>query len=186
MKKWIAASIPLLMGAFVFVALDRGTKSPAGPAHSVEPAGALKSANAKADQAHEWRSLQEELKKKPGHAPILFRMAEIARAQGKPKEAADALGQILAQEASNVEARLELGRVLFEAGDIQGAIRETDQILRANPRHVDALYNLGAIYGNTGREDLARKYWAQAVAADPASPSGRQAKEALGRLPPRP
>ncbi|MBI1789322.1 MAG: tetratricopeptide repeat protein [Acidobacteria bacterium] len=139
-------------------------------------------ANPAADRAHEMKSLEAELQKKPDHAPILFRMAQLARELGKPAEAAQHLEQILKAEPDHPEALLELGRTLFESGDVQGAIARTNRLLAINPTQVDALYNLGAIYGNLNQPDQARQYWQRAVAAGPASESGLRAKESLARL----
>jgi tetratricopeptide (TPR) repeat protein len=153
----------------------RVTASQAGPPAAANPA---------ADRAHEMKSLEVELEKKPGHTPILFRMAQLARETGKPADAVQHLKEILKQEPNNQEALLELGRALYEAGDIDGAIAETNRLLALNAKQVDALYNMGAIYGNLNKPDLARQYWQRAVTADPSSESGRRAKESLGRLAP--
>lgn len=132
----------------------------------------------------ELESLQQHLSKKPNHTPVLLRMAQVAREMGKPAEAAQHLRQALQQEPGNREARLELGRALYETGDIGGAIKETQELLSKDPRDVDALYNSGAIYGNMKQDDLARKYWLQAVAIAPGSPSGQLAKQGLSQLSP--
>ena len=132
----------------------------------------------------ELESLQQHLSKKPNHTPVLLRMAQVAREMGKPGEATQHLRQALQQEPGNREARLELGRALYETGDIGGAIKETQELLSKDPRDVDALYNLGAIHGNMKQDDLARKYWLQAVAIAPGSPSGQLAKQGLSQLSP--
>jgi len=85
----------------------------------------------------------------------------------------------VAGDPDNAETRLELGRELFETGNVDRAIQETKKILEKKPLYVDALYNLGAMYGNLGQDDLARQYFAKAVAADPISPSGQKAKKGL-------
>ena len=130
----------------------------------------------------ELESLQQHLSKKPNHAPVLLRLAQVAREMGKLEEAAQHLRQVLQQEPGNREARLELGRALYETGDIGGAMKETQALLSKDPRDVDALYNLGAIYGNMKQDDLARKYWLQAVATAPGSPSGQLARQGLTQL----
>ncbi len=182
-QKILAASATggvLFLGLF---AVNRRQPSPPRASHEELPAPG---ANPAADQAHEAKALAVELKKKPDHTPILFRMAQLEREMGKPAEAANHLRQILTREPANQEARLELGRVLYETGDVQGAIEETNRLLTQNPKHVDALYNMGAIYGNLQKNELARQYWERAVASDPASESGRRAKDSLLRLtPPR-
>jgi len=134
-----------------------------------------------ADKRHEAMALEAELRKKPDHVPILFRLAQLARESGKPAEAIPHLRKILELEPKNMDARLELGRDLYDTGDVTGALSETNQILMENPKNVDALYNMGAIYANVSKPDAAREYWARAVSSDPNSDSGKRAAEGVAR-----
>jgi tetratricopeptide (TPR) repeat protein len=132
---------------------------------------------------HEAKMLAEELKRKPGHVPVLFRLAQLAEQSGHPKDAVPFLRDILKQEPNNQDALLELGRVLFDTGDVAGALEQTNRVLEMQPGQPDALYNLGAVYANIGNAELARKYWQRLVQSSPQSESGLRAKESLGRLP---
>lgn len=132
-----------------------------------------------ADPAHEMASLEVELKRNPAHTPILLRLAELKREAGKGDEAIRLLRKAAETDDGSTEARLELGRALFEKGDSDGAIATTQAILQKDPRHVDALYNLGAIYGNTGNDGSAREYFKRAIAAGPTTDSGKKALAAL-------
>ncbi|MBI3683712.1 MAG: tetratricopeptide repeat protein [Acidobacteria bacterium] len=181
-KKLLLAAIPLAAGLLVFLSLNKlSAPKPGTPAH---PAAAKETAPSKADRIHEKISLEEQLKKNPGHAPILLRLAELSKESGKPDEAASHLRELLRNEPKNVEARLELGRTLYESGDVHGAIEQTKLVLEQDPGHVDALYNLGAIYGNLNQDAKAREYFTRAAAAAPDSESGRRAKESLKQLRP--
>jgi tetratricopeptide (TPR) repeat protein len=131
---------------------------------------------------HELKELSVELEKKPGHTPILMRIAQIEHDQGKLEDAASHLRQVLKSEPANADAHLELGRVLYEKGDRAGGTAETERALAINPKHVDALYNLGAIYANAGNVERARSYWRSAMNADPKSESGQQARQSLAKL----
>ena len=146
------------------------------PARSAAP-------SEKAAKAHEMSSLAEALKQQPGHAPILFRLAQLSEESGKPAEAIAHLKAILAQDPDNVEARLELGKVLFETGDITGSIQETNAILQRQPTNADALYNLGAVYANMGNTKQARRYWTELARSNPRSESARRVGTMLAQLP---
>jgi len=100
--------------------------------------------------SHEVAVLDEALRKKPDHAPILMRLAKLKSEAGQRDEAAGHLQEILRIEPENLDARLELGRIRFEEGDIQEAVAQNEKILQFDPNHPDALYNMGAIYGNLG------------------------------------
>jgi tetratricopeptide (TPR) repeat protein len=131
---------------------------------------------------HEAKMLASELKKKPGHVPILLRLAKIASDSGHPAEAIEHLEEALRHEPENIEARLELGKLLFERGSVQGAIEQNSTILKLKPDNPDALYNLGAIYGNIGNTPRAVQYWNRLLAVDPQSESGRRASRMLALL----
>ncbi len=149
------------------------TKAPAADSSNL-PAGV--------DKRHEALALEAQLQKKPDHVPILTRLAQIARENGKPAEAIPYLRKIVSLEPKNAEAHLELGRDLYDTGDVAGALEQTNQVLAAEPNNADALYNMGAIYANSNKIDVARDYWKRAAASDPASDSGKRAADSLQRL----
>ncbi len=179
-RKLITIIVPLVIGGGILFSLSAllAPKPSTTPAAATSPVTSAAPANA----AHEKASLEEELRKNPGHPPILLRLAEIASAEGKAKDAINYLRQAVEADSKNADARLELGRALHDTGDIEGAIQETTKLVKDHPDNVDGLYNLGAIYANQGKNDLARQYWNQAVAAGPASDSGLKAKNGLSKL----
>lgn len=186
--KLLIACIPFALGAAGFLALNRKPAAESAAPSAALPPGhppigtpTARSGNA-SEKLHEKLALEEQLKKKPGHAPILFRLAELAKEAGQPVEAAGHLRAILEQEPKNLEARLELGRVLFESGDVAGALKETRVILDENPNHAEALYNLGAIYGNLRQDEKAYEYFERAAAAGGESEIGKRARANLSQL----
>jgi tetratricopeptide (TPR) repeat protein len=132
--------------------------------------------------AHEAKVLAMALEKKPGHTPVLLKLAKIESEEGRYQDASRHLREIVSKEPGNAEARLELGKVLFQLGDVRGAIEQTQAILEVHPDYADALYNLGAIYGNIGNRDRAMEYWKRLVALDPHSESGQKAEQMMNRL----
>ncbi len=180
-KKWVLLALGLgLAGVMTF--LFRATSRQDAPAAPAGSRMAPAARPAPETPEHELQALAVHLQKKPGHVPVLMRMAQLERERGKTAEAEARLREALKTEPSNLDARLELGRVLYERGDIAGAIGETQKILASAPGQIDALYNLGAIYANLGNRELARSYWTKASQADPGAESGRKAREGLARL----
>jgi cytochrome c-type biogenesis protein CcmH/NrfG len=179
-NKWVifGAFCALLAGFAAFLLhVDSRSNEPApGPAAAAQPKTTAENPD------HELKALAVELKKKPGHTPVLMRMAEIERDQGKLDDAAAHLRAAVESEPENAEGLLELGRVLYEKGDVPGAIAQTARILESNPKHVDALYNLGAIYANTGNVTQARVYWTRAVDANPSADSAKRARDGLVKV----
>jgi tetratricopeptide (TPR) repeat protein len=132
--------------------------------------------------AHEKATLEEQLKKNPGHTPVLLRLAQLATEQSQPAEARKHLDAILKAEPANTEALLELGRACYELNDVDCATKATEKILAVDPGHADALYNLGAIYANLGQNQRARQYWERAAQKADSSESGKKAAAALKQL----
>ena len=175
-RKWAVRSVVVAsIGAgtlflFRLTSLSEAHAPPAKPAAAQENPG------------HELKELEVQLQKKPGHLPVLMRMAQIEHDQGKLEEAAAHLRDAVSSEPGNADAHLELGRVLYEKGDRDEALKETEQALTINPKNVDALYNLGAISANSGNTERAVSYWESAVATAPGSESGEKARDGLSRL----
>jgi tetratricopeptide (TPR) repeat protein len=60
--------------------------------------------------------------------------------------------------AMSVAGSLDVARHYYEAGQLQQAEQQYQQILQVDPNQVDALHLLGVIAGRTGRHDLAVDY----------------------------
>jgi Flp pilus assembly protein TadD len=185
MKRYLMIGILVVPTALAVSALVY-RQSSAGPAiSSVDDANARRMwaavDNSKANE-HELKALEDSLKKNPGHVPILVRMAQIHMDLGDKDQAVRRLREAVEAEPKNPQARLELGRALFESGDVHGAIRETNSLLEMDPYDIDGLYNLGAIYANLGQDDRAREYWTKAVSVDPDSESAQRPMNALKQL----
>lgn len=173
-----AVAVPLLL-------LQRTKEHRPAAVANGQPSGAPASTgNPNADRIHELKALEDELGKKPEHPPILFRMAQLSSELGKTADAISYLQRLVKADPTNNEGRLELGRLLYSNNDLQGAIEQTKKILDSDPKQVDALYNLGAIYANLNNPDAARGYWNRAVSSSPDSDSGKRAKDGLEKLGP--
>lgn len=180
-NKWLrvlitAAVATAVLGAGLWLSPQKQkTSLPAKPA----PTGASAT-----DPAHEKLFLEEELRRKPAHSPVLLRLAQIERGAGNLADARKHLEQAVAGDQKMADARLELSSVYYQLGDIPAAMEQNRAILRDDPRQSDALYNLGAIAANQGRIAEARKYWSEAIASGPETPGAKKAAESQARLEP--
>jgi Flp pilus assembly protein TadD len=175
---------PALLGASIPLYQSLTKAAPDRAAASVSPGHPqlMLSHTPSSEREHEIKALKGELEKNPDHLPILMRLSQVSRDSGKVNDSVRYLREAVTQNPKSVEANLELGRALFEIGDISGAIRATERVLEVDAANVDALYNLGAIYGNLSQDDRARTYWEKAASLAPDSESGRHAKENLLKL----
>ncbi|MBI5087039.1 MAG: tetratricopeptide repeat protein [Acidobacteria bacterium] len=167
----ISCLIALVLGGGLWLGLTRKAPPEKAAAPAVPPS-----------PVHEKAALEEQLRKSPGHTPVLLKLAQLELGQGEAASARKRLEEILKAESGNLDARLELGRACYETDDLPCAIEQTEYILKAQPDNVDALYNMGAIYANTKHPEKARELWNRAVKTAPDSPSGKKAAAALKQL----
>ncbi len=88
----------------------------------------------------------------------------------------------------------DMSIAIFYSGDVEGALKQVNVVLKSNPRFQPGLYNKGIFLAHKSRLtqdktqsaafiDQARQIFTQAVAVDPTSAVGKQADAALKGLP---
>jgi tetratricopeptide (TPR) repeat protein len=83
-----------------------------------------------------------------------------------PDHARDAYRRALEKDPHFVEARVNLGRLLHEAGQLHSAEAHYRIALAGRPDHAIALFNLGVSLEDLGRNDEAIRAYRDAIAAD--------------------
>jgi tetratricopeptide (TPR) repeat protein len=83
-------------------------------------------------------------------------------------EAKEAYGRALQLRPDHVEARVNLGRLLHEEGDVEGAERQYRRALEVAPGSALARFNLGVALEDQGRTEEAASAYREAVELDPA------------------
>jgi tetratricopeptide (TPR) repeat protein len=93
--------------------------------------------------------LRRRLQKDP--ASIAFaQLAEEYRRAGRFQEAVDTCRAGLKQHSGYLSARVTLGRALLELGDMEGALAELTDVLRAAPQNLAAIRGLAEIHRRRG------------------------------------
>lgn len=114
----------------------------------------------------------------PRRAKALTWLGVARRRQGKFKEALDAYEKAILYKPNATDARLGRGRVLLESGDAEGAAAAAQDVLTLDPENSSAHFLLGLIAAHAGRNDDARREYAEAVKL---RPGFREARYNLGR-----
>ena len=90
--------------------------------------------------------------------------------QFDPKEHEAMLAQIKAEvekDPTNVEQRVLLGNILYDAGKFDQAAPYYEQALKLDPDNTDVIVDLGVCYRNVGRYDEALAMFDRALAIQP-------------------
>ncbi|CCE02851.1 tetratricopeptide repeat protein [Bradyrhizobium sp. STM 3809] len=106
-------------------------------------------------------------KKHRKQADELMPRAVAAYRAGRPSEAQEICGQILALLPAHVDALHLLGVVALDGGQFELAEQALTRAVEIEPRHAEALSNLGLALFNRKRYEEARKCQERAVALKP-------------------
>ena len=106
-------------------------------------------------------------------SPVVYEAEGIrALRDGDWAAAAAAFRQGLDLEPDDPALRHRLGSALYAAGDVVGATREFEAVVRRSPTFVKAHVSLGVILNLSGRYREAAARFSAAIAADPNFPEG--------------
>lgn len=89
--------------------------------------------------------LLEKLKTTPKDAKLLAQVGALYASTHQFKDAATYYNKSLQVDPKNVTTRTELASTLYYTGDVDGALKELQQVLKQSPNDVNALFNLGMI-----------------------------------------
>jgi tetratricopeptide (TPR) repeat protein len=97
----------------------------------------------------------------------------LALAAQRYAEAADEFRQALVTKPDSVSARLNLGAVLTQTGDLQGAAVQFESALRIDPKNTIAHYNLAVLLANENKSAQAIVHLQSVISVDPNDLSAR-------------
>jgi cytochrome c-type biogenesis protein CcmH/NrfG len=107
----------------------------------------------------------------PAQAPAQAAPAAGGPESFDPKEHEAMLAQIKAEvekDPKNVEQRVLLGNILYDAGKFDQAVPYYEQALKLDPNNTDVMVDLGVCYRNEKRSDDALAMFTRALKIDPA------------------
>jgi len=103
------------------------------------------------------------------------------------RKAIEAYGKALELAPDNPDVLTDQGIMYRELGLFDQAIANFEKANKANPKHLQSLFNLGVVYGYDKKDtEKAIQIWNRVIEAGPSSPQALQARQAVQELKARP
>jgi tetratricopeptide (TPR) repeat protein len=98
------------------------------------------------------------LQLQPGLPQALVLKAQILIRQDKKPQALQVLKEAVARQPQSADLRLAYGRMLLDAGDLQGAREEFRAVVKLSPGNTDAIYSLALLELETGELESGERH----------------------------
>lgn len=112
-------------------------------------------------------SASENINNEPRDPSNWIQMGDLMRSMGRYDEAMESYQVAASLSPRNLYLQTNLATTALAMGDTTQAISRYKAILRTDSTLADVWVNLGAVYGNQGRYDMARRAWQHALNQDP-------------------
>jgi tetratricopeptide (TPR) repeat protein len=117
------------------------------------------------------------------YANALTKLGQLMADEGRDREARKMLERSLAVDGDQVEALFVLGQVEARLGRPEEAVRRFGEVLDLYPTHSSALYNLGRTLTTLGRKNEADQAFSRFAALSPAEDAVQNYRDYLATVP---
>lgn len=128
---------------------------------------------------NEITTLEARVQANPKDSEALLQLANRLHDAKFYPRAIETYKQFLLLQPRNADARVDMAICYFETGDSKQAVREIESVLKREPTHQMAAFNLGVIQLSSGNLPEAKKWLKTAAEIDSLSPAGQRARELL-------
>ncbi len=130
----------------------------------------------------ELATMRARLKANPRDLAALVTLAAMYYDAGRFDQAADYDRRALALDPGNPDVRTDYATALHQTGHDLDAIAQLDDVLKARPKFVQALYNRGVVLASIGRRTDAVAAFQQFINAAPNDPRVPDARSTIADL----
>ncbi len=163
-----------------------GTPDPARPeAERLSPDRTLEpdASNVSSSTHTQLQSLRMRIIEAPDDTTHLVRLARLLQDAHKPEEAARNYKHYLALHPDNYQVWLDMTQSFGQARLWDEALIALNDMLDRYPDDPSALYNLGAVYANLGRNQEARQVWQRTIDQNKEAEVTLLARTSIQKLP---
>lgn len=119
-------------------------------------------------------SASDAINNEPREPANWIRMGDLMRSMERFDEAMESYQVAASLDPRNLYLQNNLANTALAMGDTTQAIDRYRAVLRIDSTLADVWVNLGAVYGNQGRYEMARRAWQHALYQDPDHPTARR------------
>lgn len=127
-------------------------------------------------------SASERVSEEPRDPANWIRMGDLMRSMERYEEAMESYRVAASLDAGNLYLQNNIANTALAMGDTAQAIQRYRAVLRTDSTLADVWVNLGAVYGNQGRFEMARDAWRNALELDPDHPTARRFISRVDRM----
>lgn len=126
--------------------------------------------------------LKDQLQKNPNDLEHLIQLGNLLYDSGDFKNAIEPYGKALSINPANNNVRNDYAVCFFNSGNPEQAIKELNTVLASEKNNITATFNLGIIYSNIGKMELARNYFRRVIELQPNSEFASKSRSMLESL----
>lgn len=181
----VALAFIVSMIAYVVPFLS-GNQTPTG----TQPSGSDQQTQARAQQ------LKAQLARNPKDFPTARELGDLywdagasslqsrdaSKAADYFLQATGAYGTALKIDPKDTNVRTDMATAYYYSGNAARALKELAVVLKANPKHGNALFNLGLISKSTGNVAAAKAAWQKYLQVEPNGDRANQVRQDLAQL----
>lgn len=134
------------------------------------------------DHLMQVESLKDMLAKNPNDLEHWVMLGNLYFDMGRFEQALEPYEKALSLNPRDGDVRVDYAVSLFNINRTTEAIRELETVIKEQPTHQTAYYNLGVILLHSNQKDKVRDYWAKAVDINATNEIGRKAQQGLSTL----
>ena len=123
--------------------------------------------------------LEKEVSADPKNAVLVLQFANALHDARFFPRAITQYSNYLKLVPTNLDARVDLGICYFETGETDLAVKTVEQVVKENPKHQMAMFNLGIIHLSSQHLEEAKVWFRRCVELDPQSTAGQKAQQIL-------
>lgn len=124
-------------------------------------------------------ALEQQLKTNPNNTDLLLQFANLLHDAKFFPRAVETYKKYTALVPDNYDARVDLGICYYETGDVAQAVKEIESVIRKQPKHQMAMFNLGVIQLSAQNMAESNKWLKKCIELDPQSTAGLRAQQIL-------